>query len=62
MPNTEASDGAASLSIRGLAPGRFPGGEHPGAQQRSTHMGLTVVVLGASGDLAKKKTYPALWQ
>ena len=23
---------------------------------------LTVVVLGASGDLAKKKTYPALFQ
>lgn len=22
---------------------------------------LTIVVLGASGDLAKKKTYPALW-
>ena len=23
---------------------------------------LTIVVLGASGDLAKKKTYPALFQ
>ena len=23
---------------------------------------LTIVVLGASGDLAKKKTFPALWK
>ena len=34
-------------------------GEQPGMPD---DLCLTIVVLGASGDLAKKKTFPALWR